>query len=181
MTDAVPHPPIALHLDVRIRECREDDLEALEWFGMFTPHREIFRDTWRRHRAGEVVMLVAEANRFPIAQAWIDLTRKAEEGAGLLWAVRVFPLFQGMGLGTRLLDACEAELAGRGFRWAEIGVEKENDAARRLYLRQGYAPWGEEHDAYEYTPPGWTSPVRVPVDQWILRKPLPPLDEPRER
>jgi ribosomal protein S18 acetylase RimI-like enzyme len=164
--------PLTLELPVVIREAREDDLEALEWFGMFTAHREIIRDAFRRQRVGENLMLVAEANGFPIGQAWVDLARHADESMGLLWAVRVFPVFQGMGIGARLLDAAEDVLAARGYRWALIGVEKYNHAARRLYLRQGYEPWGELRESYTFTPPGADGPVQVPIDEWMLRKSL---------
>jgi ribosomal protein S18 acetylase RimI-like enzyme len=165
-------PALTLQLPVVIREAREDDVEALEWFGLFTPHREIIRDAWRRHVAGENLMLVAEANHLPIGQAWIDLARHADESTGLLWAVRVAPFFQNLGIGARLLEAAEQALVARGFRWALIGVEKWNEAARRLYLRQGYEPFGELRESYTYTPPGSDTPVEVPIDEWMLRKEL---------
>lgn len=170
MSTVAPHPPLTLELPVLIRQAREDDLEALEWFGMFTPHRELIRDAYRRQCAGENLMLLAEANRFPIGQAWLDLARHADESTGLLWAVRVFPIFQGLGIGARLLDAAEEALAARGYRWALIGVEKHNEAARRLYLRQGYAPHGELRESYTFTPPGADAPVEVEIDEWMLRK-----------
>lgn len=165
-------PALTLRLPVVIREAREDDLEGLEWFGMFTAHREIIRDAWRRHGAGENLMIVAEMNGHPVGQAWIDLARHGDERMGLLWAVRVIPFLQGLGIGARLLDAAEQALAARGFRWALIGVEKWNEDARRLYLRQGYAPWGELCESYTYTPPGADAPVQVRIDEWMLRKEL---------
>lgn len=159
-------------LEVTIRACREEDLPGLEWFGMFTPHREIIREAYRMQERGENLMLVAEANGFPVAQAWINLVARASLGAGLLWAVRVFPALRGMGIGSRLLSAAEEALRRRGVAHADIGVEKENEGARRLYERVGYRVLGEEYEEYEYTPPEGESPVRVPVDQWILRKSL---------
>ena len=42
--------------EVSIRLCRAEDLAQLEWFGMYTHHREILQDTFARHRRGEVVM-----------------------------------------------------------------------------------------------------------------------------
>ena len=165
-------PALTLQLPVVIREAGEDDLEGLEWFGMFTPHREIIQDAWRRHVAGENLMIVAEMNGYPVGQAWADLARHADERTGLLWAVRVIPFLQGLGIGGRLLDAAEQALAARGFRWALIGVEKWNEGARRLYLRHGYEPWGELRESYTYTPPGADAPVEVPIDEWMLRKDL---------
>lgn len=172
MSTGAGQPPLTLTLPVVLREAREDDVEALEWWGIFTPHREIIQDAWRRHVAGENLMLVAEMNGHPVGQAWIDLERHADESMGLLWAVRVIPFLQGLGIGARLLEAAEQALAARGFRWALIGVEKWNEAAHRLYLRQGYEPWGELRESYAYTPPGADAPVEVPMDEWMLRKDL---------
>lgn len=160
-----------LPIEVVIRTTREEDLDGLEWFGMFTPHRELIREAFRRQQCGEVVMLVAEVNGFPAGQAWIDLTRHAAASVGMVWAVRVLPLLQHKGLGTRLLAAAEEVIRARGLAVAEIGVEKHNPGARRLYERVGYRVTREEYEEYEYTTPDGAR-MRVPLDQWILRKTL---------
>jgi hypothetical protein len=61
---------------VRFRKCRRQDLEKLEWGGLFTEHREIIRDAYLRQKAGKNKMLLAEANSQPIGQIWIDFERK---------------------------------------------------------------------------------------------------------
>jgi GNAT superfamily N-acetyltransferase len=160
-----------LPIEVVIRTTREEDLDGLEWFGMFTPHRELIREAFRRQQCGEVVMLVAEVNSFPAGQAWIDLTRYAAASVGMVWALRVLPLLQHKGVGTRLLAAAEVVIRARGLAAAEIGVEKHNPGARRLYERVGYRVTREEYEEYEYTTPDGVR-MRVPVDQWILRKML---------
>jgi ribosomal protein S18 acetylase RimI-like enzyme len=160
-------PPLAVH----VRLCREDDLPRLEWLGLFTPHRAIIREAFARQRAGDNVMLVGEAGGFPVAQAWIDLARLRAERAGLLWAVRVFPGLRGAGIGSRLIAAAEEVLRRLRFAEAEIGVEKDNPAARRLYERLGYAVVRDGREEYDYTPPGG-APVRVALDEWFLRKRL---------
>jgi ribosomal protein S18 acetylase RimI-like enzyme len=157
--------------EVVLRRARREDLRPLEWFGRYTPHREIIRSAFEAQERGENLMLLAEMNGFPIAQAWVDLERGAERGIGLLWAVRVLPPLRGLGLGSRLIRAAEAALRERGFRCAEIGVEKGNTAARRLYERLGYRVHRELEEEYEFTPPGGTR-VTVPVDEWMMRKPL---------
>lgn len=159
---------------VTIRLCQEADLPLLEWFGLFTAHREIIRTAFERQRRGENLMLVAVENGFPVAQAWVDLTRYDDRGAGLLWAVRVFPAFRGKGIGRRLITLAERLLRERGFSAAEIGVEKHNGDALRLYERLGYRITREEHEEYSYVTPDGTA-VRVPVDEWMLHK---ALDEP---
>ncbi len=160
-----------LPLEVVVRATREDDLPELEWFGMFTPHRALIREAFERQQQGEVVMLTAEVNGFPAGQAWVDLTRKAAVSVGYVWAVRVLPVFRGKGIGTRLLAAVEQVLRERGYAWAEIGVEKDNPGARRLYERVGYGVSYELCEEYEYTTPEGEQ-VRVPVDQWMMRKEL---------
>jgi ribosomal protein S18 acetylase RimI-like enzyme len=162
---------VVLPLEVTIRECARDDLPGLEWWGMFSHHREIIEDAFARQERGENLMLIAFANGSPVGQAWIELAVRADEGAGLLWAVRVHPVLQGLGLGARLLEAAERALRERGFAWAEIGVEKDNPRARALYERVGYRLHRELREEYGYTPPGG-QPVRHVIDQWMLRKDL---------
>lgn len=162
---------LTLSLEVTLRRCVAEDISLLEWEGMFTAHRELIAEAWRRHLAGENVMLVAEAQRFPIGQIWVDLTRKGAQSIGLLWALRVLPGFQGLGLGSRLLAAAEQVILSHGLRIAEIGAEQHNPAARRLYERCGYRVFAEELNAYEYTTPEGQL-VRMAAPQWILHKTL---------
>ena len=65
-------------LPVTIRICRESDLSNLEWFGSMTEYRQTISYAFERLQKGEIIMLVAEANRFPIGQVWIDLTKQRE-------------------------------------------------------------------------------------------------------
>jgi ribosomal protein S18 acetylase RimI-like enzyme len=157
--------------EVRMRTCRAEDLPDLEWFGMYRHHREIFGEAFARHLRGENIMLVGELHQYPIGQAWIDLTKRRSEGVGYIWAVRVFPFLRGLGLGSRLMQFAEQVLRERSIFTAEVGVEKDNPDARRLYERLGYRQSGELSEEYEYTTPdgvrGWHH-----VDQWILRRRL---------
>lgn len=171
MSGEDPREPWKIELNLTVRPCAREDLEKLEWFGTFTPHREIIHQAYKAQESGDNLMLLAVANGFPVAQAWVDLAKHRPEPVGLLWAVRVFPVFQGMGIGTRLLREAEREMQARGVREAEIGVEKDNEAARRLYERLGYRVVAEVREEYEFTPPGGER-VRAYADQWMLRKPL---------
>jgi ribosomal protein S18 acetylase RimI-like enzyme len=160
-----------LPLAVVIRPCRRADLPDLEWFGLFTPHRAIIHEAYARQDHGETLMLVADSNRFPVGQAWIDFTKRQARGAALLWAVRVLPPFRKQGIGSRLIAAAEEAIARAGFTLAEIGVETDNPAARRLYERLGYRFVGIEHEDYGYTTPEG-APVRVALEEWVLHKAL---------
>ena len=59
---------------------------------------------------------------------------------GEVWSLLVTERARGRGLGTRLLDAVDAELARRGVHDLMIGVMEGNDDARRLYERRGLVP-----------------------------------------
>jgi ribosomal protein S18 acetylase RimI-like enzyme len=156
---------------VAIRPCAAEDLPALEWRGAFTHHRELIAEAFARQRRGEVVMLVADVVGWPVGQAWVDLTRLAAEGAGMIWAVRVADALRGSGIGTRLLAAAERVIAARGLAAAEVRVELRNADARRLYERLGYRLAGRVQETYGYTPPGGAR-EELALDEWVLRKPL---------
>jgi ribosomal protein S18 acetylase RimI-like enzyme len=121
---------------VVIRRCRASDLDALEWNGEFTHDRHIIEWAFARTRVRTMLMLVAEASRAHVGQAWIDLARAP--GVGLVWALRVKPAWQRRGIGARLLRACERVIAARGRGAAALEVEPQNAEARSLYERLGY-------------------------------------------
>jgi ribosomal protein S18 acetylase RimI-like enzyme len=54
---------------------------------------------------------------------------------------------------------------------AEVGVELDNPAARRLYERLGYQVAAQISEEYGYTTPEGVVTRQV-VDQWLLRKPV---------
>jgi ribosomal protein S18 acetylase RimI-like enzyme len=163
-------PSFPLTLQATIRPCRADDLDRLEWFGMFAAHRQIIADAYEAHQRGNGLMLVCEMNGFPVGQVWIRFAGQPP-GSGLIWALRVLQPLQGLGLGTRLIAAAEAALLGRGCHRAEIGVEKNNPSARRLYERLGYRMDREATQGQRYAAADGNIETAV-IDQWILVKPL---------
>ncbi len=48
--------------------------------------------------------------------------------------------FRGAGLGSRLLDEIDAELARQGITEVIVGLMPGNDGAQRLYERRGFRP-----------------------------------------
>ncbi len=145
-----------IELDVTIRPARAEDLQDLEWYGHQSRLRRHIADILDRRAAGETELLVADANGFAVARLGIDFVRL--DDAALLWSFAVIPNLQGLGIGTAMLDEAERLARARGFRTAEIRVEKDNPRARRLYERRGFAVVGE---ATGPSPP-----------EWVLRKPL---------
>ena len=156
---------------ITIRLCEAADLPDLEWFGLFSAYRSLFQETFQRQRTGEVAMLVAVANGFPIGQVWLDLTRKRRAGIGIIWALRLMPAWQNRGIGTQLLAEAETILRHQGVAVAELGVSKPNTAARRLYARLGYQVVGADDDGWDYQDlTGQTVHVEDPC--WIMHKSL---------
>lgn len=131
-------PAFALTLAIAIRRTRERDLAALEWFGLFSSHRDIIRAAFDRQMLGDMEMLVADLNGFPVGQVWIDFRPgRAEDGASL-WAVRVLPPLRRLGIGQRLMRAAEVLARDRGLAVTSLTVERRNTEARKLYERLGY-------------------------------------------
>ncbi|CCE06133.1 hypothetical protein BRAS3843_1600015 [Bradyrhizobium sp. STM 3843] len=146
------------------------DIRKLEWDGVFTAHRSIIAQAFAAQAAGEGLVLIAEADGYPVGQLWV---RFAGSGPPRLWALRVLPSHQGMGLGSRLLEFGEAELAKRGFAACEIGAEKSNLTAQQFYQKRGYSIAYEQVETYSYAMPSGEQSEGV-ADQWILRKALRP-------
>ena len=104
---------------------------------------------------------------------WTSSDPRYADGArrGYLYALRIKPAFQDRGLGTRILDAAEAELRRRGMDTASIGVEKDNPRARALYERQGYRVIADDPGRWSYLDhEGNIQEVLEPA--WLMEKRL---------
>jgi len=171
----MPEPPefgrATLTVQMVIRLCEEADLPALEWMGLYTPHRGVIRDAFEAQRRGDGLMLLGVTAGFPVGQVWIDLARKRGEGAAVLWAVRTFYPLQGAGIGRHLMEAAERILRERGLARMELGVERANDGARRFYERLGWRMAGPLRETSHFvTPEG--AKVEETLDEWLMVKEL---------
>jgi len=165
-----------LTADVAVRPAVEWDLTDLEWFGLFRTHRRMIAETFEAAKRGEQIMLVADLNGFAIGQVWIDLMLKPDLKSGSIWALRVIPCLQRLGVGTLLVGAAEEAIRRHGFHTAEIGADMDNPGARRLYERLGYGVVSTWSGEYSYTTPEGIV-IRGDSEQWILRKSLMPPDK----
>lgn len=165
--------PLRFHasIAVTIRTAQAQDLPALEWWGWFAQQRAIIRAAFAAHKSGTGVFLVAESDRHPVGQAWVDLVPDGAESRAAIWAVRVLPGLRGAGIGSRLIGACEAEMLRRGIAVSEIGVEEDNAAARRLYERLGYRACRFEESSHAYPDPAGEI-AGMSIRQWIMQKRL---------
>jgi ribosomal protein S18 acetylase RimI-like enzyme len=164
---AEPCDNFAVTLDIVIRPCREDDLPALEWLGLFAAQRPLIRRIFQQHRRGTALMLVVQANGEPSGQLWAGMQHADGKRVGVIWAVRVMPCLQRLGIGSRLMTAAEAALLDRGFARAQVDIEMENTAARQFYEKLGYRLAGTSVAGHV---PG--SPPDDGRPQWVFAKQL---------
>ncbi|MCW2814554.1 MAG: family acetyltransferase [Nocardioides sp.] len=141
-------------LAVDVRTATLDDLDAVLavghacWWATYEPiagadHVERGLATWwtpETNRpaieAGRV--LVAEVDDRVLAMASSSLV----DDHVVVWRLYVLPEAQGLGIGTRLLDAVEAAAPAQavGLRLSHL---EGNDKARDYYVRQGFVATGE--------------------------------------
>ncbi len=168
--------PFQLELRVAIRRAQESDLPGLEWFGLFSGHRDIIRAAFDRQLLGDMEMLVADLNGFPVGQVWIDFRIGNVEDGASLWAVRVLPPLRRLGIGERLMRAAEAAAWRRGETVTSLTVERRNVDARRFYERLGYAVVDPPPDYGDDGTMGARTATLLQT-QWLMRKPLAPRRE----
>jgi ribosomal protein S18 acetylase RimI-like enzyme len=173
MTPPSPIDRFGIDLDVVIRPCAERDLVALEWFGIFQNHRDIIRQVFAQQIAGAGLILVADVRGFPVGQVWIDFQRHKDDGAALLWALRVFAFLRSRGIAGRLIAAAEEVIRARGFAFADISMEASESAVQPFYERRGYRVIKTIQDSRQYTTPAGTV-QRETSEQTVLRKALMP-------
>lgn len=121
-----------------IRACRESDLPALEWMGLYSRDRKIIRDTFEAQERGEALMLLAVAAEFPIAQVWIDFGGRHGTPVATFWAVRTFFPLRGAGIGRRIMRTAERITAARGIARAVLEVDSWNVAVLDFYRGLGW-------------------------------------------
>jgi ribosomal protein S18 acetylase RimI-like enzyme len=153
----------------RVRRGSADDLPALEplWVSVHHKHAESMPElapyvddgqTWAARCAlyaellakPDTVLLLAYdgdaligyglAHVMAARDTWVADTWQTGARIGEIESLAVLPEYRGSGIGTRLLEALEAELAADGVRDLILGVLPGNTDAIRLYQRRGYRP-----------------------------------------
>lgn len=102
-------------------------------------NREAVAEAIARHIVTEG-LLVAEADGILgfVMYHVEDGHYQQDETTGVIANLYVRPEARNRGIGGRLLDAAEAELAEAGVDTVSLEVLAANDAARRFYSRHGY-------------------------------------------
>lgn len=176
MVAALDRAIMTLNIDITLRLAQKSDLPRMEWYGQYVHFRNLFRRAYREQLQGKRLMLLADMNDFPIGHIFIQLrssnTRIADGvSRAYLYSFRVMDLFQGKGIGTRLIQEAESILIDRGFGIVTIAVAKDNNGALRLYERLGYRKFADDPGKWSYIDhKGFTHYVEEPC--WLLKKSL---------
>ena len=142
----------------------EDDLDGLRplWLALHRHHRAIGSAplvaddaaSWAARRATYAAML-RDGDGFLLAArqgaAWLgyaavrlhagpDDTFPVGAGWAEVWSLAVDSARRGEGVGSLLLDAVDARLAGLGVTAVAVAAMVENAGALRLYERRGFVP-----------------------------------------
>ncbi|MET0694380.1 MAG: GNAT family N-acetyltransferase [Propionibacteriaceae bacterium] len=135
-----------MQLTLTVRDFEPEDLSDMEWSGG-PEHITALAEALQASFAGDVAMVVvALPNGRLIANGGVDFRKYAD--AGLIWMLSVHETFQGMGVGTRLIQALEDRVVERGVRKARMGVEHDNPRAAALYRRRGYREVGSTLESW---------------------------------
>ena len=138
------------------RQVTRYDLPALEWNGEFTHFRRVYADAYERVQTGRSVMWVADLPGVGIiGQVFIQLVSERYELAdgvtrAYLYSFRVKPAYQGMGLGSRMMETLEDDLRQRGYIYVTLNVARTNERAQDLYRRRGYKIIASESGRWSY-------------------------------
>jgi ribosomal protein S18 acetylase RimI-like enzyme len=142
---------------------RVEQLRPL-WLALHRHHRQVAsygplladeQASWERRRrryqealaTGEGILAVATAAEGPVGYAFVVLHQGPDDTFGYdgdryaeLFTLSVAPQARGRGIGGRLCDLVEAELAERGVTELEVAVMAGNGDALRFYRRHGFRP-----------------------------------------
>jgi len=128
--------------NLAMRSLEERDLAALgDDLGLSRRH---IADRWRERQAGELTMLIADIAGTVVGSVSFD-ERDMFKGLLHLYALEVVPDVQRRGIGTRLVEAVEAEAAQRGLSGMHLAVATDNVEAIRLYQRLAFKRTGEPY------------------------------------
>jgi ribosomal protein S18 acetylase RimI-like enzyme len=168
----------SVDVDITIRKATRRDVNRLEWHGEYAHFRRLFQRSYHEQEKGNRLMLVAVTNEFPIARLFIQMNGRNEliadgKRRAYLYSFHVMEMFQGRGIGSRLLHVADTLLRRRGFQSVTIAVAMDNPDALRLYQRRGFRIFAEDSGEWHYFDQhGERQDVHEPC--WLLEKNLAP-------
>lgn len=158
-------------VEVTIRPAASEDLKLLASWNSAVDR--VVAPTLARQERGEALVLLAMLGPWPCGHLLVDFTKRVGADAVVLWHAAVHDSVRNRGIGSRLIEVAEREGRQRGLKFSELGVEKANPDALRLYRRLGYEIVGENDEVWpEADENGMLRDVAHPC--WEMRKALLP-------
>ncbi len=113
--------------------------------------RRVLRRYFGEQDEGAQAGLAADFNGHPVGQLWVRLRRidpAIEDGlaAAYVHTLVVVREFRRIGVAEGLVRAASNLAAAHGRTHLAIGVDRPNDAARRLYAKWGFRRYHESFD-----------------------------------
>jgi len=136
---------------ISIRPATEADIEALyrvaEDMGAANERKYFERCLAEQQEKKRVVLVAEEAGRLVgyVQLIWTPIYSTFRRlGIPEIQDLNVIPDMRGQGIGTQLVEACEALVrqAGKAEVGISVGLCQSYGAAQRLYVKKGYIPDG---------------------------------------
>jgi ribosomal protein S18 acetylase RimI-like enzyme len=140
-------------LEISVRNAQLDDAPALArifreswrlaYAGIIPPmhleHEVLRRDAgwWRRAVRSESNLLVITHGGKVAGYATCGRARGGNHETGEIYELYLAPVYQGIGMGEYLFEACRATLDELGFRNLVVWALADNETARAFYRRCG--------------------------------------------
>lgn len=92
---------------------------------------------WKKSAKSEAHLLVIEVSGKVVGYASCGASRGNAVYKGEIFELYVSPLYQGLGLGEFLFEACRSQLDKRGLDGLLVWALEDNDTAASFYWRRG--------------------------------------------
>jgi ribosomal protein S18 acetylase RimI-like enzyme len=149
--------------EIEVRVASEQDLEHPGVGGPAGEYRPQLAAVMHR---GTGVVFVAEVDGAIVGRVTVDTAGRQGDISGFVVAEDR----RRRGVGTRLMDAAEAQAKRRRCRRLRLTVAKDNEPAIALYIARGYRRVGDGVSAGLRTPEGQV--VHAPEPVWAMIKPI---------
>lgn len=135
--------------ELEIKLCREEDLDMLEKSMPTSGLSRFHHKRFENQEKGRVSYLIAWLKGEPVGHIdlrWYgfdheDLEKEIRDIPELN-AITVAKSYRNQGIGTALIEEAEKIAKERGFKRVGMGVNPENEGAKRLYEKLGYKDSG---------------------------------------
>jgi ribosomal protein S18 acetylase RimI-like enzyme len=153
--------------DIRLAALRDEP----EAFGSSPEHEESLGDTWfQQTLRGNHVFAAFRDGAICGLAAWRRNPVAKTAHVGSIWGMYVAPAERGRGTGRALLEVLVAH-AAQSVEAVKLSVTATNAAARALYDRCGFVPYGLEPGTLKVGERYYDTELRI---RWLSARPLQP-------